>query len=330
MCFRFSVFGVLIAVLLVACGSDPETSQVKSTPAAYVSSEFDRENAGARIVRKGNYVYLKTPYAYVHDKKKVTMIKQSMKILAAKLQQIVPETEYKPAVLEQISQSYQAIDQSIDQLFYHTLVIDKEGFRSVDLLPTAILVYVGGVFSKNTAVGGGGSASLGIVMQPFLVQRIDIVTKEEITYHEFHSAWIGWPNVNLGVGVGGGGRLRAGFGIIWGDLEHPRDFVGPVLAVSKSAVFNVGFNIKVGALHQWGTSAWFQNPFVIVGFESGLTATAEIHANLSYVIDAQVMMGALGFDMNQDQRVIMLPETIDPSQPTVIPMSGGTEIEAVK
>ncbi len=308
------ILSVLTMMTLLSSCGDPDyestpsnKSELTDTNIRYQVPRYSRSQKGVKITRVGNYTYLKTPYSYMKDDTKVTMLKQSLKLLTHKINTLLPDSEYKEEALSTLDASYANFDELVSQLFAHSLNIDHEGATGADILPTALLFYVGGVFTVNTKVGGGGSASIGLVIQPFHVTRIDMISKEQVSYHEYQTAWIGWPNLNLGVGAGGGTRYRVGMGLIWGTLEKPSDFVGPVLAASKTAIANIGINIKAGALHQWGSEKWFQNPFMVVGYEMGAAVSAEVHGNISYVIDVKGIMAGLGFNVDQEKNVILMP-----------------------
>lgn len=215
--------------------------------------------------------------------------------------------------------------------------------QGTDALPDALLVYAGGKFSANLRVGGGASAMIGVVIMPVVVTQLDKLTQEVVaTFVSAKIAAVGWPNVDLGVGVGGGKRARVGMGLIWNTNDtftSPDQYVGLGFGLSGSAVLGpVGANFKAGILNNTSLPDWVDFVFASAAWEAGLAASAEpIRGNAFYVAPLENIIEALSAeDSDSIKREIEALErdlatdlesvtriTVEPSneEPAVTPMN---------
>jgi hypothetical protein len=165
------------------------------------------------------------------------------------------------------------------------------------IIPQAYIAFFGTKFGANWGVGGGVSATVMFVAQPWLSICIDhgkpepeIVSKDL----EVDLAVMGVPNVDIGGGVGGGVPLRLGVGAVFGPIDRPEDIAGFGLGLSGS--YNLPF--AGGAMGK--VVAVLKKPplfFVLGGYNTGTGGGGEIHGGAQVLLDLEqfieVMKGLL-------------------------------------
>lgn len=153
------------------------------------------------------------------------------------------------------------------------------------LVPQAFIAYFSTKFSVNVGIGGGVSATVLVVVQPWLVLEVDHTESEPRVVdkaYEVDVAVLGVPNVDVGVGVGGGLPLRIGAGAVFGPLDRPEDLAGWGVGLSGS------FSIPIVGGGQAKFITVLQHPPLFLGmagYSTGTSAGFEIHGNLQYIMD---------------------------------------------
>ena len=153
------------------------------------------------------------------------------------------------------------------------------------VIPQAFSVYFSAKFSIDYGVGGGFSATVMPVVQPWLTLAVDhtlaqpkVVDKQ----YEVNVDIIGIPNVDIGFGAGGGVALRAGVGAVFGPLDEPHDVAG--WGIGLSATFTAPV---IGGLQgKFVTILKYPPLFLLMlGYNSGTSGELEIHGNLQKLMD---------------------------------------------
>jgi len=286
---------------------------------------FNLSYAQPLIERDSRYIYQKFPLNQMTSEMKREVFSTSFKFLNDELK-VLQEKEMLPKGIElnqldNVEKTYGKIDELIDRITNLDVNhIEDEGFISLtDVVPTAFVVTIGGKYSANFKIGVAGSIQLGFVIIPYFVKKTKIVpgtnTAQEEWYIDFDGFFIIWPNTDFGVGMGAGGRLRYGLGLIWGHMDSPMDFNGPFVGLSKTLAIGGGLNLKGGYLfNRKRTSRWNNDPdrdqkksktkmfpYFGVTAEVGPTATAELHINISYIIDGVGFLNRLNpFESDDD------------------------------
>jgi hypothetical protein len=153
------------------------------------------------------------------------------------------------------------------------------------VIPQAFVAYFSAKFSVNVGIGGGASATVMIVVQPWLTLAVDhtlaqpkVVSKT----HDVDVAIIGVPNVDIGFGAGGGPSLRLGLGAVFGPLDQPNNVAGTGIGLSGSATAPV-----IGGLSgKFVTILKYPPLFLLMlGYSTGTAAELEIHGDLQQLLD---------------------------------------------
>lgn len=190
----------------------------------------------------------------------------------------------------------------------------------------------------GVAMGGlgllrnGGSFTIGIVIVPMKVIKIHKITKEvEESWYRFKMSVVGIPDVNLVVQGSKRGRagLRLGVGLVFGELQDPKDFGGFSIGYSFNYKYGAtelvqrvdkegrsllgffdnnnvwherkghGLNIKVAALMR-SLGASFQNVYVIASYRLGLQQGSDHEYNAGPVIKLNRLLELLtGQDLSE-------------------------------
>jgi hypothetical protein len=157
-------------------------------------------------------------------------------------------------------------------------------------IPQAYIAYFSAKFTINVGVGGGASATVMIVAQPWVTIAVDH-TKAQPTVvgktYDVDVALLGAPNVDVGIGTGGGVALRLGLGAVFGPLDRPQDIAGWGIGLSGSAGVPV-----IGGLSGKFVSVLKYPPLfmLMLGYSSGTSGELEIHGNLTKLLDLQAFL----------------------------------------
>jgi len=153
------------------------------------------------------------------------------------------------------------------------------------VVPQAFLAYFSAKFSANLGIGGGFSATVMVVVQPWLTLAVDhtlaqpkVVSKK----YEVDVAVMGVPNVDIGFGAGGGPALRLGVGAIFGPLDRPNDASGVGIGVSGTITAPV-----IGGLQgKFITILKYPPLFMLMlGYNTGTSTELEVHGDLQDILD---------------------------------------------
>lgn len=202
--------------------------------------------------------------------------------------------------IQQITEANKDIDEALDNLNSWVEVAQSTApflFESADLIPDAFIIFGGTKLSKNILAGFGGSLTLGLIVMPAWVNKVDKLTNEVVdSYLSAQVSLVGWASPDIGVGVGGGIRGRLGFGLIWnptGQFTTPSQFVGFGLGLSQSVVMGpAGINLKAGVLNNVSMPNWIDFIYATTAWDFGLAATAEMHVNGTVILPISAIFDA--------------------------------------
>lgn len=152
------------------------------------------------------------------------------------------------------------------------------------LIPQAFITYISTKFTVNVGVSAGVSATAMVVIQPYLAVAVDHTAANPVIVDkrtEYDVSVLGVPNVDIGVGVGGGLPLRLGIGAVFGPMNNANDLIAWAIGLSASATIPVlgGVNGKFLAM--------LRNPtlfLVMLGYSSGTAAELEAHGNVQRIL----------------------------------------------
>ena len=153
------------------------------------------------------------------------------------------------------------------------------------VLPQAFIAYVSTKFTVDVGVSAGVSATAMIVVQLWLAIAVDHSQREPVVVgkdYEVDVAILGAPNVDIGIGVGGGLPLRIGLGAVFGPLDRPTDLAGWALGLSGSATLPF-----IGGANGKFLSVLRAPPLflLLLGYTTGTAAELEVHGNLQRIMD---------------------------------------------
>ncbi len=259
---------------------------------------------GIIVKRVGNRTYFKIPLAHTAGGEQRALLDETVKKFTTEMQSFNATMRDRGIDLSGVldvasSAEFQAhYTSTLESIFSTSLEEEMElrlGETVADptslwdwrryLVPQAFIGYFGTKFSVNAGVGAGISATVLVVVQPWLSLEIEhtadqprIVGKD----YEVDVSLLGVPNLDVGIGVGGGMPLRIGIGAVFGPMDQPEDLTGLGLGISGSFAIPVagGGNAKVVTV--------LKNPplfLAMLGYSSGTAANLEIHGNLQYIMD---------------------------------------------
>ena len=298
--------------LVVACAA-PGASRVQDDCMDAVSEQLCEQIAlaaedksgtpavqGLLVDRVGNLTRFKVPMGYTHGPEYDHLLAQTIERFAEAMGEVHTKlaerdldlgigerrNEFNRRYIEALSAS---LELDVDGAMQDALGEAYARPRQLStwqryLKPQAFIGYLGTKFSGNFIVGGGVSATLMIVVQPWLVLEVDHSLPEPTVVSktsEIDVAILGVPNVDIGGGIGGGVPLRFGGGAVFGPMDRPNDLEGWGLGVSGSlGVPVIGGNTKFIGVLRWPPLFFAQ-----VGFSIGLAAEAGLHGNGQRIMD---------------------------------------------
>ncbi|MBT4792369.1 MAG: hypothetical protein HON90_12430, partial [Halobacteriovoraceae bacterium] len=127
-----------------------------------------------------------------------------------------------------------------------------------EVLPDAYTIQVGYKGKTPKAgVGAGVGVTFALVIMPYCIQEYDKQT-EEVTdsFADVETSLVGWLGGSVGVGVGGGSKIRVGIGAIhtlYKDFTRPDEFNGVYGGLSCSWQKVAGLSVKSGAVKKLNT-----------------------------------------------------------------------------
>ena len=256
------------------------------------------------IVRKtSNAIVYETPWNELLYAEKVEALHEAMEYVSEKLQVVFPESNTAAHMIDLMKDHEHEVDAILEDAnnWIENANDGTRGFRLQSLLPTGIIVTVGGSFTANLKIGGGGSMAMGFVFVPKKIERFHIQQNRVTTsYYQMDWAIIGLPSANLGVGIGGGAKLRVGAGFIWGELSDASSLTGAVAGLSGNLNLGFGNNIKALLVKRSVKSPWPENIMVIPAWEMGPSAEASIHGNVGPILPMGGLFRLLTGNFNKD------------------------------
>ncbi len=155
------------------------------------------------------------------------------------------------------------------------------------VLPQAFVAYFSAKFSGSIVIGGGVTATVLVVVQPWLSIAVDHTLPEPIVVgksHELDVAFMGIPGVEIGVGAGGGAPIEIGVGAVFGPLNRANDVAGWGIGASLFGAipFIGGVSGKLLAI--------VRNPplfLLLAGYASGTTAELNIRGSANKILDVE-------------------------------------------
>ncbi len=261
--------------------------------------------------REGNYVYRIQPYKELWSS--VAGVKLTAKIAQSEMFRVLSSLQSKRILPEAIMSSedlenYRKYQTSTDDLVNHLNEFVREQrergaeLEGIDLIPSAIVLLVGGKVSIGVGKGIGASGSIGWVIMPVRVEKINALNgKVEDEYVSIRSSVVVWPALDAGLGLGGGMVKRVGVAAVWGNdsFVRPEQFWGGGVAGSWSPItVGVGANFKVGTLFNWSVPTRFIYAMASADFGPSVEVGA-LRVNASVVTSAPAVLGM--FDRAAEQ-----------------------------
>ncbi len=271
---------------IVGCGaqSGSSVSEVKDTA----------------ILNKGRYVYFTTPWRDFVSSERAEAVVDAQNFVVGRMKKVFPDSEITEATSKELNANKQQIEDILKDA--DSWFLDKRDeineigidFKTV-LVPSAFMIVTGMKKTINTAVGGGFDITVGAVVIPTKVTRIDKVTKDVKTWTSLRVSLVGLPAIQVGAGVGVdlGVTYKFGVGMIWNKLDRPEDFTG--FAAGFAGSYNMGFgnSVKVGLLKRDSKSDTLGNPFAFASWNTGAAAQTEWHGFGGYVLPLSKYVKAL-------------------------------------
>lgn len=269
-----------------------------------------------------NYIYQVSPYKHVLGDEKATaaLLSKSVAVFRNFLERMVavkaiPQEILTVEDLNKMTQSEEQIDvlaRYLNQWVDTQKKRNPYNFDLVDALPDALMVFGGAKGSVGKGVSGAGSLSVGLVIMPVKVTRIDKVSQNIDTYYSAKIAVVGMPNVDGGVGVGGGANFRAGIGLLWAtnnQIVDPTQFVGGGMGISTTVVpMGHGINLKINGMAYDNERPMIDFIFASASYEFGVTSAVEAHLNFAGFIPGEKLMTY--FNPQQQQQPGVLEQQV--------------------
>ena len=350
---RFSVWIAVSAGLLCACAALPA-----SAPGAELCEGLDPELCaeitaasedkgpspvvrGIIVDRVGNRTQFKVPLGYTHGADYERLLDETVQKFTRAVGELNQRLKQSGVDLPFLDGSQQdEFNREYVDIIRRTLDIDVHAQMDRELgeayarprelstwrrylTPQAYVGYFGTKFSANLGVGGGVSATILIVAQPWLVLEVDHTAAEPRVVSkttEVDLAVLGVPNLDIGFGAGGGGPpFRFGVGAIFGPLNEASGIAGWGVGVSG------GFGIPIAGGGNAKFVTLLQVPPLFmaqIGYTSGTVLKWEVHGNVQYVMDIEEFVAWLsGSSTPAPNRDLRPPAPKDP-EPFGDPLPG--------
>ncbi|MBT8494862.1 MAG: hypothetical protein KJO07_17530 [Deltaproteobacteria bacterium] len=267
-------------------------------------ADDDVRMRGIIVERVGNRTYFKIPFAYLAEGDQRRLLEETLSKFTTELGHLNREISARGVdlggVLDEATRAefhanYEAtlaavLDTHVGDGM-ETLVGEHiEQPRKLRawqryLVPQAFVFYFGTKFSVNLGIGGGVSATIMVVVQPWMSIAVDHTSDEPIVVDkklEVDAVVLGIPNVDVGFGAGGGLPIRIGAGAVFGPLDHPNDLAGWGAGLSGS------FGLPIAGGGQAKIITALKNPplfLAMAGYQTGTAAELSVHGNLQYLMD---------------------------------------------
>ncbi len=253
------------------------------------------EAKDALITVSGDVITLERPWNEVLDSEKDEAMHEALKLVAERVVAANvgnPDGSRTAEELQNMSISTTIADgnrylyNNIDELADH-------GLTWTDVVPTGFFFLVGGKFTANIKLAAGGSADAIIIVLPRKVIRTIKGTRQVTEHWRFKVNLAFIATGDPGVGIGGGAATRVGAGLIWGELNDPSEFRGPVAGVSATTSFGVGIRHRLMVLKRNSSSA-FQNILYSATYEWGANAEVGVFGHIGLAVPITSVMQQLG------------------------------------
>ena len=188
--------------------------------------------------KEDHYVYCQYTLYDMSDDRKKELLDNFKVRLNARLQQMKVPQEWNDAtdklLLNDSIQLGDLLDETERRATEYTT--DKMS-TGTSKKPVGYFFAVGGNISGNLPIGVGasGTAMATFAFVPTIITRFDITTGEKISYAKNDFDAGGLLQGGVGFGGGGGGAVRWGFGVIFGDVAHASNIIGAGFAEGVAA-----------------------------------------------------------------------------------------------
>lgn len=228
----------------------------------------------------GRFVTYTIPAQEFFDHEQQEAIKASIDYSVRELDRIIPGrglSREAMAAIREVAQ--QDLGHLVEELQLIATRSDA-GLHPSQLVPAAYMVLVGGRAEIDWGIGLGISGTVGIVLCPTQVIRVDKVTKAVVKTYTVRASAIFFPHASVGGGVGGGFQARGGLGLIFGDLQSPGDVHGGMVGASGGINVLGGITLKGGLIMRKN-----QAPLVMAQALAGIgpMISASVHGNLGVI-----------------------------------------------
>ncbi|MEK6706876.1 MAG: hypothetical protein AABZ06_13920 [Bdellovibrionota bacterium] len=246
-----------------------------------------------RVTRDAHFVYYRTPWKEMLNSERREAIEASIEALKNTLLTFSHKHEKKINTLVNALKKSHELNGIASDAEELARVAENYGFKLYEAIPSGFMVFVGGKFTAELKIGGGGSGTIAMVVVPVKVQPVRIETGQKVRPHlELDWSLVFIPSVDVGGGIGAGASFRIGAGLVWGRFKRAKDFAGPMLSISKSIECAVGLNVKVGMVRNLKLKQNFT--FVMTGISFGPSAEIAIHGNGAFVIPVDNIFTMIG------------------------------------
>lgn len=257
----------------------------------------------AQYKETGSHYYTIIPFHELHQTERLKVIEDSHKVLIRELKKHVPGgrvTRSALTLLEENTNEFANLTHELNT-YVDEKVQEHSSLQSVystnDMIPSAFMLLVGGKVSANFKIGGGGSATFAVIVVPSKVIKTNKVTRVTEEYFALRAGIAVFPLINVGGGIGGGAAIRAGLGLVWGDLTDPTNFYGTSIGVSGSLAAGLGQNFKVGVVI--GLSG-IKNIYATGTWQAGPIAEAAVHLNVGGIIPITEFIKVISVDGSEE------------------------------
>lgn len=249
-----------------------------------LAKDKDKQVECTGVLADGYCVY-KQPWtemlsneSFVADITKITTNFLQVTLMDLQEQSLVPEQLLTLDDLRALNKATDKIDAQVAEL--NNLINEYRLSRGGDLelsdaAPDALLVFAGGKYTSKWAVSKGGSVSVGAIILPQKVTKVNMMTGKTEVSPDISLSLVVWPTVDALIQLNPTSKkqTRWGFGFIWDTKDQmvsASDFSGGGLAGSFSYTFGAlkwvpwfggnKMNFKVGALSKGNSDLGYISP----------------------------------------------------------------------
>ena len=266
---------------------------------------FKSLSFAAQLKETPSHSYLIIPFHEMIQSRRMKLINDVQSVLISELSKHMPDDELSRSAINLLRDGSDDITSILGDLdgFVDEKVRDHETLQSVyslyDAVPSAFVLLVGGKFTVNFKLGGGGSATFAIVVVPSKIIKTNKITNKVEEYYALRCGIVVLPVLNIGGGFGGGATVRAGAGLIWGDLQEPENFYGTSIGISGSLSAGVGNNFKIAML--LGLTG-LKNIYATGTWEAGMNAELSAHLNIGAIVPINEFLKTINVFTGDDER----------------------------